>query len=181
MEEVAHNQGAQQRNKLEESSQVLYEESPSPNDEKQKQEYKNSLISAFQTDKSQLAQSDITTEQEWNSVIQRVEKTSQKPAAKIEIAVLGKYDVGKTSLIHKYVDPDSILKVEKIKTHGTDIKSVYISIFGETVSKVNIWDTAGQESHANIVGSYVKKLSACLMIFDLTDANSFQGIRKWIK
>ena len=52
MEEVAHNQGAQQRNKLEESSQVLYEESPSPNDEKQKQEYKNSLISAFQTDKS---------------------------------------------------------------------------------------------------------------------------------
>jgi len=84
-------------------------------------------------------------------------------------------------LIHKYVDPDSILKVEKIKTHGTDIKSVYISIFGETVSKVNIWDTAGQESHANIVGSYVKKLSACLMIFDLTDANSFQGIRKWIK
>ena len=51
MEEVVQNQGAQQRNKLEESSQVLYdrlyEESPSPNDDKQQQEYKNSLISAF--------------------------------------------------------------------------------------------------------------------------------------
>ena len=71
--------------------------------------------------------------------------------------------------------------MEKIKTHGTDTKSVYISIYGDTVTKVKIWDTAGQEAHANIVGSYVKRLDACLMVFDLTDAYSFTGIRKWIK
>lgn len=95
--------------------------------------------------------------------------------------MLGNHDVGKTSLQLKYVDPQAQLKIEKIKTHGTDTKTVFISIYGDTVTKVKIWDTAGQEAHANIVGSYVKRLDACLMVFDLTDANSFVGIRKWIK
>jgi GTPase SAR1 family protein len=71
--------------------------------------------------------------------------------------------------------------MEKIKTHGTDTKSIFISICGETTSKVKIWDTAGQETHANIVGSYAKRLDACLMVFDLTDANALDGIKKWIK
>lgn len=94
---------------------------------------------------------------------------------------MGHFDVGKTSLILKYVDPAARLRVEKIKTHGTDTKTVHISIYGDTVTKVKIWDTAGQEAHANIVGSYVKRLDACLMAFDLTNADSFLGIRKWIK
>ena len=89
--------------------------------------------------------------------------------------------VGKTSLQLKYVDPASELREEKIKTHGTDTKSVYISILGDTISKAKIWDTAGQEEHANIVGSYVKRLDACLMVFDLTNSKSFASIRKWIR
>ena len=51
--------------------------------------------------------------------------------------------MGKTSLILKYVDPASTLRVEKIKTHGTDTKTAHISIYGDTVTKVKIWDTAG--------------------------------------
>ena len=64
---------------------------------------------------------------------------------------------------------------------GLDTKSIYISIFDETVSKVKIWDTAGQENHANIVCAYVKRLDACLMVCDLTDRVSFDGLHKWIR
>ena len=105
----------------------------------------------------------------------------QSAPASIEIAVLGNMHVGKTSLQLKYVDPTAELREEKIKTHGTDTKSVYISILGDTISKAKIWDTAGQEAHANIVGSYVKRLDACLMVFDLTNGDSFASIRKWIR
>ena len=41
--------------------------------------------------------SNITESNEWNSVIQRVQKVKNAPAA-IEIACLGNVDVGKTSL-----------------------------------------------------------------------------------
>ena len=57
--------------------------------------------------------------------------------------MLGHFDVGKTSMILKYVDPEATLRIEKIKTHGTDTKTVHISILGDTVTKVKIWDTAG--------------------------------------
>lgn len=82
-------------------------------------------------------------------------------------------DVGKTSLQLKYCDPEAQLKLEKIKTHGTDTKTAYISIFDETISKVTIWDTAGVEQHANIVSSYVRRTDACLMVFDLTNHRSY--------
>ena len=128
----------------------------------------------------QVAASTITTSEVWNEVIKRVAKQGNVPAS-IEIAVLGNCNIGKTSLQLKYVDPTAKLKMEKIKTHGTDTKSVYVSIYGETVTKVKIWDTAGQETHANIVGSYVKRLDACLMVYDLTKRQSYESIQKWIK
>lgn len=65
----------------------------------------------------------------WNEVIQRVGKKKDLKTS-LEIAVLGNINVGKTSLILKLVSPEAVLQVEKIKTHGTDIKSIYISICG---------------------------------------------------
>ena len=90
-------------------------------------------------------------------------------------------DVGKTSLTQRYSKPDKPLRVEKIKTKGIDTKSAYVSIFGDTSTKVQIWDTAGQEKHANIVGSYVRRTDACLMVCDLTNEESLRSIRKWIR
>mmetsp|Transcript_11610 Transcript_11610/g.15730 ORF Transcript_11610/g.15730 Transcript_11610/m.15730 type:complete len:96 (-) Transcript_11610:787-1074(-) len=90
-------------------------------------------------------------------------------------------NVGKTSLTNRYVAPGKQFGGEKIMTTGVDIKSSYVSICGETVTKVKIWDTAGQEKHANIVGSYVKRLDACLMVCDLTNEESLHSIRKWIR
>lgn len=81
-------------------------------------------------------------------------------------------NVGKTSLTHRYVAPEKELKCEKIKTRGTDTRSTYVTVFGDTLTKVKIWDTAGQEKHANIVGAYVKRLDACLMVCDLTNEES---------
>lgn len=109
-------------------------------------------------------------------------KPSEKPTTSLEFAVLGNMDVGKTSLTHKYVTPDRALQVEeKIKTKGTDIRSTYVTVCGETVTKIKIWDTAGQERHANIVGAYVKRLDACLMVCDLTNEYSLGSVRKWMK
>ena len=114
-------------------------------------------------------------------MVQRIAKPSEKPSTSIDIAILGNMDVGKTSLTQRYAKPDQPLKVEKIKTKGIDTKSAYVSVFGETSTKVQIWDTAGHERHANIVGSYVRRTDACLMVCSLTEEESLSSIRKWIR
>ena len=70
---------------------------------------------------------------------------------------------------------------EKVKTRGIDFWNSYVSICEETVARVRIWDTAGQEKHANIVNSFVKQLDACFMVYDLSDLSSFEALSKWIK
>ena len=124
--------------------------------------------------------STTTQPQEWDSIIKRVPKPSYKPETMIEIAILGNPDVGKTSLSKKYKDPNyDLSQYEKIKTIGIDTTTSYISICDNMVTKFKQWDTAGQESHANIVGAYVRKLDACLMVLNLCDPNGLQSIFKW--
>ena len=127
------------------------------------------------------ALSNDTQPEEWNTIVQRTGKPETKPDTSIQIAILGNMDVGKTSLTHRYVSPNTPMKVEKIKTRGTDISSTHVMLFGDTFTRVKIWDTAGQEKHANIVGSYVKRLDACLMVCDLTNEDSLISIRKWMR
>ena len=90
-------------------------------------------------------------------------------------------DVGKTSLQLKYVKPQAQVVQEKIKTQGTDKNTVFVNVADQLDAKIVIWDTAGQEKHANIVGAYVKNVDACLMVFDLTRQYSFESIQRWIK
>lgn len=120
----------------------------------------------------------MTSEEVWNNVIRRCTKPKEV-TTKIQIGLLGKFDVGKTSITLKYADPTAELR-EKVKTKGTDIKTAYVSIYGETPARVKIWDTAGQEKHADIINSFVKHLDACFMVFDLTDRSSFEALDKWI-
>ena len=65
-------------------------------------------------------------------------------------------------------------------TIGADFLTKEVTVDDRLVT-MQIWDTAGQEKHANIVGSYVKRLDACLMVCDLTNEESIKSIRKWIR
>ena len=45
--------------------------------------------------------------------------------------------------------------------------------------KVNLYDTAGQERYQNIVSQYYKNADIILIVFDLTNYNSFESIYHW--
>ena len=44
------------------------------------------------------------------------------------------------------------------------------------IVSVNIWDTAGQEKFLAITKNYFRKADGVLIIFDLTDKNSYESI-----
>ena len=45
---------------------------------------------------------------------------------------------------------------------------------------VHIWDTAGQQKFFSIARNYFKKADGVLVIFDITDKNSFDRKSKYI-
>ena len=46
---------------------------------------------------------------------------------------------------------------------------------------VKIYDTSGQEKYNSMVSNYYKKADGIILVFDLTNKESFDSINKWIK
>ncbi|CAF5135531.1 unnamed protein product, partial [Rotaria socialis] len=47
--------------------------------------------------------------------------------------------------------------------------------------KLQLWDTAGQEKFFNITRSYYRNADAIILVYDRTDASSFQNIARWMR
>ncbi len=46
---------------------------------------------------------------------------------------------------------------------------------------LQIWDTAGQERFQSLGNSFYRGADACILVFDVFDKNSFDGLDKWKK
>jgi len=66
------------------------------------------------------------------------------------------------------------------KTLGVDflMKKRYIKQIDKEVEFL-IWDTAGQEYYDSITKRYYKGASGALIVFSITDKESFNNIKKW--
>ena len=55
---------------------------------------------------------------------------------------------------------------------GVDFKLKNIEVKGKKI-KLQVWDTAGQERFRTITTSYYKGAQAIIVVFDITDRDSF--------
>ena len=64
-------------------------------------------------------------------------------------------------------------------TIGVDFK---IRTFesGRSTVKLQIWDTAGQERFKTITASYYKGAHGVILVYDITDRQSFKDIENWL-
>lgn len=95
----------------------------------------------------------------------------------------GSYGVGKTSLIVRYCD--NTFLDEYIQTIGANffIKEIDQKVF--TDSNVNLtlflWDICGQIDKLFVTEYYFLGASSAIIVFDLTNKQSFKDIDFWIK
>ena len=50
----------------------------------------------------------------------------------------------------------------------------------DKIVKVQVWDTAGQERYRSITNAYYRGAEGILIVFDLTQKESFENIENWI-
>ena len=59
-------------------------------------------------------------------------------------------------------------------------KTTIILIDGKRV-KLQLWDTSGQGRFCTIIRSYSRGAQGILLVYDITNKWSFEGINRWLK
>lgn len=97
---------------------------------------------------------------------------------KFKIVLLGEGRVGKTSILLRFCrneydgrQPPTLNASYIDRRLNVDNQSLQLSI----------WDTAGQERFHALGPIYYRDADAALLVYDITDAESFQKVQKWVR
>ena len=110
-------------------------------------------------------------------LIKEVASTDQTYELLFKILLAGNTSVGKSSIFLRFVD--NIWNDAFVPTIGVDFKIKTLNINYKNV-KLQIWDTAGEERFRTIISSYYRGAHGILLIFDLTEIESFNNLNNWL-
>jgi|JI6StandDraft_1071083.scaffolds.fasta_scaffold103895_1 Ras-related protein Rab-8A len=95
-----------------------------------------------------------------------------------KILVVGDVGVGKTNAILRYCN--GVFESETLSTLGVDFRFKDIVVDEKRV-RLQIWDTAGQERYRTITRSYYSGAMGIILIYSVTDRESFVNISTWME
>ena len=86
--------------------------------------------------------------------------------------------VGKSNLIIQFTQKKFNTSHEI--TIGVEFEATSIEINDKTY-RLQIWDTAGQETFKSITRAYYKNSACALVCFDITRRETFENVKSWIQ
>eukprot|EP01022_Parablepharisma_sp_SALTPOND_P029131 TRINITY_DN72649_c0_g1_i1.p1 TRINITY_DN72649_c0_g1~~TRINITY_DN72649_c0_g1_i1.p1 ORF type:complete len:237 (-),score=13.76 TRINITY_DN72649_c0_g1_i1:96-806(-) len=105
-------------------------------------------------------------------------EATMEPEYFVKLLMLGDSGVGKSCLTARFSDGKFPLDI--LGTAGIDCKERTLSVSGK-ITRVQIWDTAGQERYSILTETYYKKAFGIVVVYDITDADSFKNVDTWMK
>ena len=110
---------------------------------------------------------------------------SENDKIEYKVTLIGNSSVGKTSLFKKITTGE--FSDKNISTIGMDKRTVQVEIEVQEKDKnvtksidISLVDTAGQERFKSITKSYYKESDGILLIYDITNRESFENVKIWI-
>ena len=108
-----------------------------------------------------------------------ISKSKRETMEEYKIIVLGDFGVGKSSLIYRYLK--NSFKKDILDTIKSENNEKIVQLYDNKKVKLNIWDTAGEEKDGILFKKYYIDVHGVLLVFDLTNKNSFDNLKKWIQ
>ncbi|XP_064597019.1 ras-related protein Rab-20-like [Liolophura sinensis] len=94
--------------------------------------------------------------------------TSGKRKADLKVVILGDAAVGKTTLVHRYIEGKF---EETISTIGA---SFFLKQWGPY--NVAVWDTAGEEKYSGLSSFYCRGAGAAILAYDIREGKTFESL-----
>jgi len=95
-----------------------------------------------------------------------------------KLVIIGESGVGKSCLLLRFADDN--FTTTFVGTIGVDFKIKTMKLDGKVI-KLQIWDTAGQEKFRTITSGYYRGAHGIILVYDITDRNSFNNLRHWLQ
>jgi Ras-related protein Rab-2A len=92
--------------------------------------------------------------------------------------IIGDTGVGKSCMLLQFTDK-RFQPVHDL-TIGVEFGARLITIDNQQI-KLQIWDTAGQESFRSITRSYYRDAAGALLVYDITRRESFNHLSRWLE
>lgn len=94
-----------------------------------------------------------------------------------KILLLGDGAVGKTSLVHRFVE--GVFNERYKATIGVDIFSKVVGTPNGEV-ELQLWDLSGQQHFSAVRSKFYNKADGALLVFDLTNKKTFENLDSWL-
>ena len=92
--------------------------------------------------------------------------------------IVGDSSVGKSNLLMRFAN--NKFAEEYQSTIGVEFGVKNIEIDNQ-IFRIQIWDTAGQENFRSIARAYFKNCVCAMVVYDITNQNSFKNVKNWIE
>lgn len=95
-----------------------------------------------------------------------------------KLCLLGNCGVGKSCLVLRFI------RNEFIPAHDTTVGAAFqtkVLSLPSYDAKVELWDTAGQERYRSLAPMYYRNAQAALVVYDITNRESFEGAKQWVR
>ncbi len=87
--------------------------------------------------------------------------------------------VGKSSLTTRATKPKDS-HIETIATVGFEFQTFIVKI-NNTIVKLQIWDTCGQDVYKSLVANFYRSSSLAILCYSIDNRQSFENVANWLQ
>lgn len=107
-----------------------------------------------------------------------VDLTAQQQQVTVKVGLIGDAQIGKTSLMVKYVN--NTFDDDYIQTLGVNFLEKSVNIRNTQIT-FSIWDLGGQREFINMLPLVCNDAAALVFMFDLTRKSTLNSVRNWYR
>lgn len=104
--------------------------------------------------------------------------SNKSPLYTFKYIIIGDPSVGKSCLLNRFLNNSFSNEYEV--TVGVEFGAKTIITSDQTIVKLQIWDTAGQESFKAVTKAYYRGAAVALVVFDITVRETFNSVGAWV-
>ncbi len=97
----------------------------------------------------------------------------------LKICLLGEANVGKTSLVYRFVE--NKFRENYKSTLGVNLLKKDLELEGFGSCSAQIWDLGGQESFKSLRKLYLEGANGAFVIYDVTQRKTFEKLEEWMQ
>jgi small GTP-binding protein len=103
--------------------------------------------------------------------------TQQAGVVTSKVVLIGSSGTGKSSILHRLIY--NSFETNKGMTVAAAVRHHVVNVNNKSV-KLNIWDTAGQETFRSLCKIYFRDCQIAVVVFDITNRESFNDVNFWL-